>query len=131
MIEFIEGLPSGLATQLGERGASLSGGQRQKLAIARALYRQPEILILDEATSALDSASENHIQRTIAHLQQQGKTIIVIAHRLSTVMRADKICVLEKGELVEEGSHTALMQREGKYYNFWAQQMPGEKSLIS
>lgn len=121
---FIEGLPNGFATYLGENGATLSGGQKQRIAIARALYRQPEILILDEATSSLDPAAEQYVQRAIDYLTAQGKTVIVIAHRLSTVQRAHKIMVLHGGQLVEEGHHQELLLAKGRYYQLWAQQMP-------
>ncbi|MBS2209818.1 peptidase domain-containing ABC transporter [Carboxylicivirga mesophila] len=124
ILKFIEGLPNGFNTYLGENGASLSGGQKQRLAIARALYRHPEVLILDEATSSLDSESESHVQAAIDVLKQQGKTIVVIAHRLSTVMNADKIVVLEGGRLMEEGTHYQLFEQKGKYYKMWEKQMP-------
>lgn len=124
ILEFIEALPNGFNTYLGENGASLSGGQKQRIAIARALYKKPEILVLDEATSSLDSASENYIQKTIQNLRAENKTIIVIAHRLSTVIDADKIVVLEKGEVLEEGNHQELYSRKEKYYQLWQQQMP-------
>ena len=122
IIAFIESLPQGFETYLGENGASLSGGQRQRIAIARALYRNPEILILDEATSSLDSASEQYVQRTINLLLAQQKTIIIIAHRLSTVSKADKIIVLDKGKVVEEGTHHQMLQQNGHYANLWKQQ---------
>ena len=124
ILAFIEKLPAGFNSYLGENGATLSGGQKQRLAIARALYRQPEILVLDEATSSLDSESEDYVQQTIAQLKDQGKTIIVIAHRLSTVMNADKIVVLEEGKLIEEGTHDELYQKQGKYYKMWQKQVP-------
>lgn len=124
ILEFIENLPGGFNTYLGENGASLSGGQKQRIAIARALYKQPEILVLDEATSSLDSSSENYIQKAIQNLRAENKTIIVIAHRLSTVIDADKIVVLEKGEVLEEGNHQELYTRKEKYYQLWQQQMP-------
>ncbi|WP_020598146.1 peptidase domain-containing ABC transporter [Spirosoma panaciterrae] len=122
--EFIEKLPNGFHTYLGENGASLSGGQKQRIAIARALYQNPDILILDEATSSLDSISEQCVQQTIRLLRQQHKTVILIAHRLSTVMHADKIMVVEQGKLTEEGSHTELLTRGNAYYKLWASQMP-------
>ncbi len=122
ILEFIESLPEGFNTYLGENGASLSGGQRQRIAIARALYRNPEILILDEATSSLDSASEQYVQRTIAWLVQQQKTIIIIAHRLSTIKNADHIIVLDKGKVIEEGKHDELLRRDEHYHNLWRQQ---------
>ncbi len=124
IMEFIESLPAGFNTYLGENGATLSGGQKQRIAIARALYKQPEILVLDEATSSLDSKSENYIQKAVQHLRQQEKTIIVIAHRLSTVINADKIVVLENGKVVEEGTHKDLYNRKGHYYRLWQQQLP-------
>ncbi len=120
--EFIEGLPNGFKTYLGENGATLSGGQRQRLAIARALYREPEILVLDEATSALDSNSEQFVQRTVQQLREEGKTIVIIAHRLSTVRKADKIVVLDQGQVVEEGTHRDLLRNGKAYSNFWQQQ---------
>lgn len=122
ILEFIEKLPNGLQTHLGENGAMLSGGQKQRIAIARALYKDPEILILDEATSSLDSVSEEFVQKTIQILKEQGKTIIIIAHRLSTVAQADSILVLEKGILVEEGTHTHLITQQGKYAEIWNKQ---------
>lgn len=124
ILEFIESLPNGFDTYLGENGATLSGGQKQRIAIARALYQKPEILILDEATSSLDTHSEDHIQRTIDKMRKQGKTIVLIAHRLSTVINADKIVVLQKGQVLEEGSHSELFESKGKYFDLWQQQMP-------
>ncbi len=122
IIEFIEQLPNGFATQLGENGASLSGGQKQRIAIARALYKNPEILILDEATSSLDTVSEEYVQRTIQNLREQGKTLIIIAHRLSTVAKADKIGVLDQGKLIEEGTHQTLLNQNGAYAKLWNKQ---------
>jgi ABC-type bacteriocin transporter len=105
---FIESLPKGFQTYLGENGTSLSGGQRQRIAIARALYRDPEILILDEATSSLDSVSEKYVQKMIEMLKEAQKTVIVITHRSSTLNNADNIIVLDKGVVVEQGSHKKL-----------------------
>lgn len=105
---FIESLPKGFQTYLGENGTSLSGGQRQRIAIARALYRDPEILILDEATSSLDSVSEKYVQKMIEMLKENQKTVIVITHRSSTLNNADNIIVLDKGVVVEQGSHKKL-----------------------
>lgn len=122
IIKFIESLPNGFQTYLGENGATLSGGQKQRIAIARALYRNPEILILDEATSSLDANAENYVQRTINMLVQHRKTIIVIAHRLTTIAKADHIIVLDKGKAVEEGKHEQLLLRNGHYANLWQQQ---------
>lgn len=130
IIDFIEKLPNGFTTYLGENATNLSGGQRQRLAIARALYRNPEILILDEATSSLDSTSEEHIHNAINLLRAQGKTIILIAHRLSTVVNADKIVVLKDGELLEEGKHQALLKNKGAYYAMWEKQFPSAKPKI-
>ncbi|NOT74433.1 MAG: peptidase domain-containing ABC transporter [Cyclobacteriaceae bacterium] len=126
IIEFIEKLPNNFDTYLGENGSMLSGGQRQRIAIARALYRDPEILILDEATSSLDSSSELYIQTAIKLLKSQTKTIIIIAHRLSTVYKADKIAVLDKGLLVEQGSHSELILKNGLYSTMWKQQFPSD-----
>jgi ATP-binding cassette subfamily B protein len=124
ILEFVESLPNGFNTYLGENGATLSGGQKQRIAIARALYKQPEVLVLDEATSSLDSTSENYIQKAIERLRQDNKTIIIIAHRLSTVINADEIVVLQKGDVLEQGSHKELYADKGHYYNLWQQQMP-------
>jgi len=124
MLSFIEKLSNGLNTFIGENGAILSGGQKQRIAIARALYRSPEILVFDEATSSLDSESESFVQEVIIRLKTEGKTIIIIAHRLSTVVNADKIAVLENGQLIEEGNHTQLWEAKGKYYQLWQKQLP-------
>ena len=122
MLPFIEKMPAGFNTHIGENGASLSGGQKQRLAIARALYKNPEILILDEATSSLDSESESFVQQTIQNLKNQGKTIIIIAHRLSTVVNADNIVVLENGKVIEQGNHETLFASKGKYWEMWGKQ---------
>ena len=117
--EFIEKLPNSFMTQIGEHGASLSGGERQRIAIARALYKDPEILIFDEATSSLDSVSEKFVKQTLNELAKQGKTIIVIAHRLTTIKDADMIVVLKEGNLAETGNHKQLIEKEGIYHKLW------------
>jgi subfamily B ATP-binding cassette protein MsbA len=113
--EFITEFPDGYGTVVGERGTQLSGGQRQRIAIARALLRNPPILILDEATSALDSESERLVQSALDRLLA-GRTVFVIAHRLSTVQRADQILVLERGEIVQRGKHEELIREAGGLY---------------
>lgn len=130
ILDFIESLPNDFSTYLGENGASLSGGQKQRIAIARALYKDPEILVLDEATSSLDSNSENYVQKTIDNLRSEGKTVIIIAHRLSTVINADKIVVLDKGQVLEEGSHYQLYDQKGAYFKLWQQQVPSFLSIL-
>ncbi|WGE92142.1 lipid A ABC transporter ATP-binding protein/permease MsbA [Actinobacillus genomosp. 1] len=113
-LEFIEKLENGFDTVIGENGASLSGGQRQRLAIARALLRNSPVLVLDEATSALDTESERAIQSALAELQKD-KTVLVIAHRLSTIEKADEILVVDHGEIIERGSHSELLAKNGAY----------------
>lgn len=122
--EFIKDLPNGYETLVGERGVKLSGGQRQRVAIARAMLKDAPILVLDEATSALDSESEVLIQDALWKLME-GKTAIVIAHRLSTIQKMDRIIVLEKGAIVEQGSHKELLKNKGQYAKLWAHQSGG------
>jgi subfamily B ATP-binding cassette protein HlyB/CyaB len=112
--EFILQLPEGYDTMIGERGASLSGGQRQRMAIARALITDPRILVFDEATSALDYESEDAIQRNMRHICA-GRTVIIIAHRLSTVRGCHRIIAVEQGRVVEDGAHDDLLARGGRY----------------
>ena len=112
--EFLRKLPNGLDTFMGEGGARLSGGQRQRVAIARAILRDAPLLLLDEATSALDAESERLVQASLERLVE-GRTTMVIAHRLATVRKADRIIVLDHGEIVEEGTHDSLQARGGLY----------------
>jgi ATP-binding cassette subfamily B protein/subfamily B ATP-binding cassette protein MsbA len=130
--EFIVNLPEGYETFVGERGVKLSGGQQQRLAIARAILADPQILILDEATSNLDTESEQLIQASMATLLA-GRTTFVIAHRLSTVRRANLILVLDDGQIVERGTHETLMAARGTYHNMVVRQMEldGERALAS
>lgn len=119
--EFVDRFENGIETVIGERGVKLSGGQRQRVAIARALLANPELLILDEATSSLDTESEALIQQSLATLTK-GRATIVIAHRLSTIRNADKIIVLEKGEIVEQGTHEDLFEKKGRYFDLYTRQ---------
>ena len=126
---FISSMPLGYEQIVGERGTGLSGGQMQRLCIARALYHDPRVLVLDEATSALDTQSESNILKNM-HEVLKGRTAIVIAHRLSTIMNADKILVLYGGAIVEEGKHQDLVDRRGMYYQLVQRQMSGSSSEI-
>jgi ATP-binding cassette subfamily B protein len=120
----------GLDTMIGEGGLKLSGGEKQRLSIARALLRKPKMLLFDEATSALDSLTEEEITGTIREISSEGNQItILIAHRLSTIMHADRIYVLEKGEVVETGTHDSLLNEKGLYYAMWRQQI-GERKTV-
>ncbi len=116
--EFIQELPNGYASKVGERGVMLSGGERQRISIARAILKNAPILILDEATSALDSESEQYIQKSLKKLMR-GKTVIAIAHRLSTLKEMDRLIVMDKGKIIEEGTHAQLLKTKGAYYHFY------------
>lgn len=121
--EFISALPYGYGTEVGERGAKLSGGQKQRIALARVFLKDSSLILLDEATSALDNESEELIQSSIERFCK-GKTIIMIAHRLSTVVHADRIFVVRKGTIVESGSHEELLQKNGYYKELYLKQNP-------
>jgi ATP-binding cassette subfamily B protein len=123
--DFISQLPKGFETQVGERGLKLSGGEKQRVAIARTLLKKPSILIFDEATSSLDSQSEKAVINAIDEVSV-GKSSVVIAHRLSTIVNADRILVLEKGQVVEQGDHKALMSLNGRYAQLWQMQQHEE-----
>ncbi|HEY0466703.1 MAG TPA: ATP-binding cassette domain-containing protein, partial [Polyangiaceae bacterium] len=122
--EFIEQIKDGYRSMVGERGIKLSGGQRQRIAIARVILKNAPVLILDEATSALDSITEKAIQQTLDGVMK-GKTVIVVAHRLSTVSHLDRILVFEQGAIVEDGSHAELLAKGGAYYRLWSRQAGG------
>lgn len=127
--DFVAALPRGYETIVGERGERLSGGQRQRISIARAVLKDPPILILDEATSAVDNETEAAIQRSLARIAV-GRTTIVIAHRLSTIRHAHRICVMEQGAIVEEGTHEELLEREGVYARLWSVQTGEQAGLV-
>ena len=129
MTRFIEQLPGGFNTYLGENGASLSGGEKQRLAIARALYRNPEILILDEATSSLDSVAESFVQNALQMLKEANKTVIVIAHRFSTISMAQKVIFLEKGKVVQAGSFEDLREEDGPFRRLWVRQIADKQEV--
>ena len=128
--DFILELPEAYDTPVGERGTALSGGQRQRIAIARALMSNPRILIFDEATSALDYESERIIQDNLGRICK-GRTVFIVAHRLSTIRQADTILVLDKGQLAEQGSHNELMARPGIYHHLFSQQLGGVSHAVA
>jgi ABC-type multidrug transport system fused ATPase/permease subunit len=122
--------PNGYATMVGDRGLKLSGGQKQRIAIARALVRKPKLLLLDEATSALDAESEFQVQQAIDKLIKEGKqTVVVVAHRLSTIKDADEIIVMKEGRVLERGSHTQLLEKEGGYKKLVARQLVQDNAI--
>ena len=123
--EFIAPLPDGYDTHLGERGVRLSGGQRQRIAIARAILKNPPVLLLDEATSALDAESERKVQNALDSLME-NRTTLIIAHRLATVVKADRIVVLDGGQIVASGTHEELLATEGIYARLAALQFGGQ-----
>ncbi|CAF5163616.1 unnamed protein product, partial [Rotaria sp. Silwood1] len=120
---FIDQLPQGYETRVGLKGSFLSGGEKQRIAIARVLIRRPKVLLLDEATSAMDSHNEQLVQESLeqAQTEDSSRTSLIIAHRLSTIRSCDLICVLDGGHIVESGTHTELIQRRGVYYKMLAQ----------
>ena len=126
-LDFINELPEGFNTLVGERGQLLSGGQRQRISIARALLKDPDILILDEATSALDTESEKLVQQALDRLMR-GRTVFIIAHRLTSIKNADKIIVLENGHVKEVGEHHSLIAQEGLYASLYSQNITNEMS---
>jgi ATP-binding cassette, subfamily B, bacterial len=129
--EFILRLPHGYDSMVGERGQTLSGGERQRISIARALLIDPQLLILDEATSSVDTTTEKEIQKALDNLVR-GRTTIAIAHRLSTLRQADRLVVLDKGQIVEVGKHEELLAREGAYYRLYqAQQRQAENDALA
>ena len=125
--EFIASLPAGLDTRVGERGLKLSGGEKQRVGVARAILRDPPILILDEATSSLDSTTEEEVQAALQEAAR-GRTTVAVAHRLSTIARADVILVLDDGEIVERGTHNDLIAEEGVYATLWRRQTSGDEA---
>ena len=127
---FIESMPHGYETIVGERGYRLSGGQRQRIALARAILKQPEVLILDEATSALDSETERLVQQALNQFGRD-RTLLVVAHRLSTIVQADQILVLDQGKVVERGKHNDLLLLDGKYARYWEIQSNTQKGMMS
>ena len=128
--DFVASLPQGYETLVGERGLKLSGGEKQRVAIARAILKQPAVLIFDEATSALDSKSEKNIQMELKRIAK-NRTTLVIAHRLSTIVDADRILVMDKGRIIEQGTHRMLLEKGGTYANMWMLQQQEEEKITA
>ena len=124
--DFIMSLPEGYETTVGERGLKLSGGEKQRVGIARTLLKNPPILLLDEATSALDTETEKEIRHALNNASE-GRSVLTIAHRLSTIAHADRIIVLEKGSIIEMGNHENLLLKKGRYYLLWTKQLSEEE----
>ena len=124
--DFLVGLPKGYDTHVGERGLKLSGGEKQRIAIARTILKQPKVLLFDEATSALDTHTEREIQKSLDEVSK-NHTTLVIAHRLSTIVNADEILLLDQGEIIERGNHQLLLSLDGKYARLWRRQQETEK----
>jgi ABC-type transport system involved in cytochrome bd biosynthesis fused ATPase/permease subunit len=123
----IMGFPDGYETKVGERGLRLSGGEKQRVAIARTILKRPPIILLDEATAALDTSTERNIQKALYSLSR-GRTVLVIAHRLSTIARADQILVLHEGRVVERGTHSQLIDKDGHYATMWKKQVEAQEA---
>ena len=128
LLDFVKALPDGLETRVGERGLKLSGGEKQRVGIARVILADPAILVLDEATSALDSGTEAAVQEAL-EAAARGRTTLMVAHRLSTIQHADEIIVLEAGRIVERGTHQELLARGGAYAEMWARQAARDRLI--